>query len=81
VEFSARPGEKGVIVRGALVQTGVPKSFVAPVPIYATGLGGQQVYLGTVVAAGERTPFRFTAASAPRKLLIDPRMTLLCVAE
>ncbi|MGA2482221.1 MAG: M1 family aminopeptidase [Candidatus Acidiferrales bacterium] len=81
VEFSARPGEKGVIVRGALLQTGVPKSFVAPVPVYATGLGGKQVYLGTVVATGQKTPFRFTTVSAPHKLVIDPQMTLLCVAE
>jgi len=33
------------------------------------------------VASGEETSFRFTTPSAPRKILIDPQMTLLCVAE
>jgi len=81
VEFSARRSEEGIVVRGALHQTGVPKWFVAPVPIYASGPGSKQVYLGTVVASGEKTLFRFMVPSAPHKLLIDPQMTLLCVAE
>ncbi len=81
VEFTSRRTEKGFQVRGKLLQSGVPEYFIAPVPIYAsTGLG-RTVYLGTVTAMGEETSFGFNSADEPRKLLIDPRMTLLCIPE
>ncbi len=81
VEFSARPSEKGVVVHGKLFQSGVPRSFIAPVPIYANLVTGRTVFLGTVVTNGNETPFRLPAPAAPRKLLIDPQLTLLCAAE
>jgi hypothetical protein len=82
VEYSVKHGENGgYVVRGKLRQTGVPRGFVAPVPLYADAGAGRSVALGTVVASGEETSFRFTTTSAPRKILIDPQMTLLCVAE
>jgi hypothetical protein len=34
-----------------------------------------------VIAAGPETSFHFTTQSAPNKIAIDPRMTLLCVSE
>lgn len=81
VEFTSRRTEKGFQLRGKLLQSGVPDYFIAPVPIYAgTGLG-RTVYLGTVTATGGETSFTFTSADEPRKLLIDPRMTLLCIPE
>ncbi|MBZ5701903.1 MAG: hypothetical protein LAN84_08645 [Acidobacteriia bacterium] len=82
VEYGVKRGENGgYVVRGKLRQTGVPRGFVAPVPLSASLGGGRSVALGTVVASGEETSFRFTTASAPRKIVIDPQMTLLCVAE
>jgi hypothetical protein len=81
VEFTARPDEKGFVIRGKLRQRGVPHSFVAPVPLYANFGSGRAVKLGVVVAGGEETAFRFTTTSVPRKILIDPQMTLLCVTE
>ena len=81
VELKTQRTEKGVVVRGTLWQTGVPESFVAPVPVYARTAGGKQVYLGTVMASGERTAFYFTTPIVPQKLVIDPQMTLLCVTE
>jgi hypothetical protein len=87
VEFTARPpaaaGERFVI-RGKLKQRGVPESFVAAVPIYAPRAAtteGRPVLLGTVVTSGAETAFTFTARTAPKKLLIDPYFTLLCVVE
>jgi hypothetical protein len=62
------------------LQTGVPRSFVAPVPLYANG-GGHATLLGTVVAAGPETSFHFTTQTAPSKISIDPHMSLLCVTE
>jgi Peptidase family M1 domain len=81
VEFTTRRTEKGFQVRGKLLQSEVPRSFIAPVPLYSNVGGGRTVLLGTVIAVGEETPFTFTSQTEPHKLLIDPRMTLLCVPE
>jgi hypothetical protein len=81
VQFTSRSTEKGFQIRGKLMQDGVPRSFIAPVPIYATTGPGRTIFLGTVVATGEETSFTFTSAAQPHKLLIDPHMTLLCIPE
>lgn len=82
VEFTTRRTEKGYQVRGKLFQSGVPRSFIAPVPLYIGSAAGRSVvFLGTVQAAGDETSFSFSTAVDPHKILIDPRMTLLCAAE
>jgi hypothetical protein len=78
VEFTSKPQGKGFLVRGTLKQADVPDSFLAPVPLYVSRAGGKPVLLGTVVASGPETSFRFTSTVAPKKLLVDPQMTLLC---
>jgi hypothetical protein len=80
VEFNVHPGEKEFVVRGKLFQEDVPRSFVAPVPLYA-GSGAHPTFLGTVIAAGPETSFRFTTKVEPHKLLIDPQMTLLAITQ
>ncbi len=77
VEYTTRRTEKGVAVKGKLLQSRVPRGFVAPVPIYSAG----GAFLGRVIAGGEETPFHFNTTADPGKLQIDPQMTLLCVAE
>ncbi len=81
VEFTTRRTEKGFQVRGKLLQFDVPRSFIAPVPLYINAGMGHSTYLGTVLAVGEETLFNFAAQTEPHKLLIDPRMTILCVPE
>ncbi|MBI1739112.1 MAG: hypothetical protein HYR58_07680 [Acidobacteria bacterium] len=82
VEFDVKPAGERFLVRGKLKQSGVPVSFIAPVPLYSPGtVGGKPVLLGTVVTNGEETPFLFTVRTAPKKLLIDPNLTLLCQTE
>jgi hypothetical protein len=81
VQFTSHNTEKGFQIRGKLMQDGVPRSFIAPVPLYATTTLGRTVFLGTVVATGEETSFTFTSAAQPHKLLIDPHMTLLCITQ
>lgn len=77
VEYSVRRTEKGYFVKGVLYQTQVPRSFVAPVPLYSnTG-----AYLSRVIAGGPETSFHFVTSKAPGKIEIDPHMTLLCVAQ
>jgi hypothetical protein len=80
VEFSVHRSEKGFLVRGKLFQRSVPRSFVAPVPLYANS-AGHSAQLGVVITAGPETAFHFTTPTAPTKIAIDPRMTLLCVSE
>jgi len=77
LQYSTRRSEKGFVVKGKLLQTGVPDSFVAPVPLY--GSGG--AYLGRVIAGGPETSFHFVSERDPGKLVIDPQMTLLCATE
>jgi len=81
VEFTTHRTEKGFQVRGKLIQAGVPHSFIAPIPLYVGSSAGHSAFLGTVVSSGEETSFTFNTASEPHKILIDPRMTLLCVSE
>jgi Peptidase family M1 domain len=82
VEFSVHQSEKGFVVRGKLFQTGVPRSFIAPVPLYAnSGSGHPPALLGVVVTDGPETSFHFTSQTEPHKILVDPRMTLLCLTE
>ena len=81
IQFTSHGSDKGFQVRGKLMQEGVPRSFIAPVPIYASFGPGRTAFLGTVVASGDETSFTFTTAAQPHKLLIDPHMTLLCIPE
>ena len=81
VEFTTKRTEKGVQVRGKLYQDGVPKSFIAPVPLYVASAVGRTTYLGTVLTSGEETPFSFNTATEPHKIQVDPHMTLLCATE
>ena len=80
VEFATHHDETGYSVRGKLFQTGVPRSFLASVPLYATGGSGRS-FLGNVVAGSPETSFHFHVSAPPHKILIDPQMTLLCTTE
>ena len=81
VEFTSHRDDTGYSVRGKLFQTGVPRSFLVSVPLYATGGAGGRSFLGNVVAAGPETSFRFHTSSPLHKILIDPHMTLLCATD
>ena len=81
VKYSVHPVAKGFQVRGKLIQRNVPDSFVLRVPLYSQGQGAKPVLLGRVITSGEETPFQFVSAAPPKKLLIDPQMTLLCVSS
>jgi hypothetical protein len=80
-EFSTQRSGDQFIVRGVLQQQGVPSNFIAPVPLYVAVAGGKSVFLGRVIADGARTPFRFTTHVEPKRILVDPEMTVLCTAE
>jgi hypothetical protein len=81
VEFTVHRDDTGYSVRGKLLQTRVPHWFLASVPLYTTGSTGGRVFLGNVVASGPETSFHFHTSNAPRKILVDPHMTLLCTTD
>lgn len=77
LEYNVHHTQKGYFIRGKIRQAGVPRSFVAPVPLYAA----DGTYLGRVIAGGPETPFHFFSRKPPGKIAVDPHMTLLCAVE
>ena len=68
-------------VRGTLKQLEVPDDFTAFVPLFAANASGKPVHLGNVLTTGTSTSFQFTTRVSPRKILIDPQLTLLSIHE
>ena len=64
-------------VTGVIVQKDVPDDLVTAVPVYATTAGNALVFLGEVLADGAETGFRLIAPSGVRKIVLDPRQTIL----
>jgi len=63
-------------VSGTLLQQDAPEDLVTPVPLYALR-AGKTTLLGYVFADGSSTQFRLNAPIGTRKILIDPKQTLL----
>jgi aminopeptidase N len=83
VEFQVKPHDQEFLVTGKLMQRGVDEVFTEPVPLYGTrpGPGAKMEKLGVVVTNGTETRFRFVTKSRPVKIMIDPRNTVLCIAN
>jgi len=64
------------LITGMVLQKDVPKDMVSSVPVYAT-VNSRAVFLGRVFAEGPETPFRFSAPTGARKVILDPAQTLL----
>jgi len=66
----------GTVVSGVIAQKEGPSDLVTAVPVYAV-LGGSQTLLGQVLVDGPETPFRFSAPAGTKKIVLDPKQTLL----
>jgi hypothetical protein len=64
-------------VTGVIVQKDAPDDLVTAVPVYATTAGNAMIFLGEVLADGRETAFRLTAPTAVRKIVLDPKHTIL----
>jgi hypothetical protein len=64
-------------VTGVIVQKDVPDDLVTAVPVYATTAGNALVFLGEVLADGAETGFRLIAPGGIRKIVLDPKQTIL----
>jgi peptidase M1-like protein len=63
-------------ITGTLLQKDAPDDLVTLVPLYGFH-AGQMTLLGQVFADGPETPFQLTAPLGVRKILLDPKQTLL----
>ena len=75
IRFTEKAGV--TTVTGVIVQKDVPDDLVTAVPVYAAAAGNAQVFLGEVLADGRETAFRLTAPSGARKIVLDPKQTIL----
>ena len=73
-KYTDRAGS--TLVRGTIVQKEAPEDLVTCVPVYAS-LGNKSVLLGRVFADGASTDFHLTAPAHTRKVVLDPKGTLL----
>jgi len=64
-------------VTGTIVQKDAPDDLVTAVPVYGATSGDGLVFLGEVLADGAETAFRLTAPSEVRKVVLDPKQTIL----
>lgn len=84
VESSVKPvaaAKPRFAVRGKIIQKEVPEHFTMPVPVYGKPPQGKLVLLGTVTTTGPGTPFHFSVAWKPSKIVLDPFHTILAVVE
>jgi hypothetical protein len=68
-------------VTGTIVQKDAPDDLVTAVPVYATTTSNAQVFLGEVLADGAETAFRLIAPGDARKIVLDPKQTILSVSK
>jgi hypothetical protein len=69
-------------VTGVIVQKDAPDDLVTAVPVYATtSPSNALVFLGEVLADGAETAFRLSAPSGARKIVLDPKQTILSSAK
>lgn len=77
-QFQTRPSKNGFVISGKLIQGDVNEVFTEPIPIYASRPGEKPELLGVVVTTGPETRFHFNSRFHPNRLLIDPKLTVLC---
>ena len=64
-------------VSGFIVQKDAPENLVTAVPVYGEASANSLVFLGEVLADGPETSFRLNAPLKIRKIVLDPRQTIL----
>jgi len=75
VKIVRRNGE--VWATGTITQSDAPDDLVTPVPLYADAAGKEPVLLRRIFSDGPETSFRLRVPNSTRKILLDPRQTLL----
>jgi len=81
VKYEVKTKGTEFVVSGVLEQQGVNDDFSVPVPLYGTRVGAKPERLGTVITSGRETRFHFGTRVRPTKVVIDPRLTVLCTTN
>lgn len=75
VHFTEKAG--ATIATGVIVQKDAPEDLVTAVPVYASTSSNALIFLGEVLADGPETPFHLTVPTTARKIVLDPKQTIL----
>jgi hypothetical protein len=71
------PKERSVSVAGVIAQKDAPDDLVTAIPVYGVTATNATVFLGQVLADGPETSFHLNAPAGTRKIVLDPRQTVL----
>jgi len=71
------PKGNATVVSGTILQKNASEDLVTSVPIYAVGSGKASVFIGRVFADGTESSFHLSAPAGTRKILLDPKQTIL----
>ncbi len=71
------PKERGVSVAGVIAQKDAPDDLVTAIPVYGVTAANATVFLGQILADGPETSFHLNAPAGTRKIVLDPRQTVL----
>jgi hypothetical protein len=69
--------ERGVSIAGVIAQKDAPDDLVTAIPVYGVTGANATVFLGQVLADGPETSFHLNAPAGTRKVVLDPRQTVL----
>jgi hypothetical protein len=58
-------------------QNDAPDDLVTAIPVYGVTPANTTVFLGQVLADGPETSFHLTAPAGTRRIVLDPRQTVL----
>ena len=72
LDYKVDSAQNGVMIEGAIKQSGVPDGFTMSVPVYA-----DDQLLGHVQVTDSEGEFRFKTAKRPERVVIDPQQTIL----
>lgn len=75
IRISNKPG--ATTVTGFIVQKNAPEDLVTAVPVYGETVSKALVLLGEVLADGAETSFHFHAPTSIRRIVLDPKQTVL----
>jgi hypothetical protein len=71
------PKERGVSIAGIIAQKDAPDDLVTAIPVYGITAANATVFLGQVLADGPETAFHLNAPAGTRRIVLDPRQTVL----
>jgi hypothetical protein len=69
--------ERGAAIAGMIEQKDSPDDLVTAIPVYGVTATNSTVFLGQVLADGPETTFHFNAPAGIRKIVLDPRQSVL----